>query len=182
MPVHSTAPERRRRRALVTGASRGLGFAFCEALLERGDDVFAACRTAAPELEAMGATLIAGVELTSEEAVGRLAGAVGAGGLDLLICNAGMNIDAPALADIDVGVLASMYDVNALGAVRAVLALLPALNDAVQAPSARDVARKLLARADELTVEDSPSWQQTPEGEPILLAPSQPARDGRPGP
>jgi NAD(P)-dependent dehydrogenase (short-subunit alcohol dehydrogenase family) len=196
----------------------------------------------------MGATLIAGIELTSEEAVGSLPGAVGAGGLDLLICNAGMNIDAPALADIDVGALARMYDVNALGAVRAVLALLPTLNDGAKillmgtgrnslnlgavpstgnygyrmskaallsfgcgvardlrprgiavaivdpgpvatdllravaaegrtsydpdrAPSAREVARKLLARADELTLEASPSWQQTPEGEPILLAP-----------
>jgi NAD(P)-dependent dehydrogenase (short-subunit alcohol dehydrogenase family) len=114
-------------RVLVTGASRGLGLGLCEAFAERGDHVIAACRSRTPELEALGVEIADGVELTSDAAVARLAEVVGGRTLDVLICNAAINNDAPSLEQIDVGDLAAAFDVNALGAVRVVLALLGAL-------------------------------------------------------
>ncbi|MFI0403903.1 MAG: SDR family NAD(P)-dependent oxidoreductase, partial [Cyanobium sp.] len=39
---------------LVTGANRGIGLEFCRQLQERGDRVIGVCRTASPELEALG--------------------------------------------------------------------------------------------------------------------------------
>jgi NAD(P)-dependent dehydrogenase (short-subunit alcohol dehydrogenase family) len=234
-----------RRRSLVTGAARGLGLGLCEALVERGDEVLAVCRTATPELAALDVEVIDGIELTSDEAVANLPQAVGPGGVDLLFCNAGINIDAPGLKEIEVDALMKIYDVNALGAVRVVLSLLGRLNggakillmgtgrnslnlgavpstgnygyrmsksalvsfgggvardmrdqgvavaivdpgpvatdllrevadqgrtsyDPDDAPTAAAIGRKLVARAEELTLADSPSWQETPDGRPIL--------------
>lgn len=235
-----------RNRSLVTGASRGIGLGICKALIDRGDEVLAVCRAATPELEALEITVIDGVELTSDEATGKLADAVGPGGIDTLVCNAGINIDAPGLEQVEVGALARIFDVNTLGAVRVVMALLDQLNegakivllgtgsnslnlgavpsvgnygyrmsksalvsfggglardlrdrgiavaivdpgpvstdllrevaaqgrtsyDPADAPSATEIGRKLVDRIGELTVDASPSWQETPDGRSIAL-------------
>jgi NAD(P)-dependent dehydrogenase (short-subunit alcohol dehydrogenase family) len=116
-------------RVLVTGAARGLGLGLCEAFAERGDHVLAVCRTPTPALEALGVEVIAGIELTSDADVARLAAAVGEQTLDVLIANAAINNDAPRLEEIDVAGLAHAFDVNTLGAVRVVLALLDVLRE-----------------------------------------------------
>lgn len=116
-------------RVLITGASRGLGLGLCEAFAERGDHVLGVCRAPTPELEALGVQIIDGIELTSDEAVARLPAAVGPEPLDVVICNAAINNDAPRLQEIDVPDLAATFDVNALGAVRVVLALLDHLGE-----------------------------------------------------
>jgi NAD(P)-dependent dehydrogenase (short-subunit alcohol dehydrogenase family) len=116
-------------RVLVAGASRGIGLALCEAFAERGDHVIAVVRKTTPALDALGVQVVEGVELTSDDAVARLAEHVGPEGLDVLIYNAAINRDSPGLEDIDVEVLKETFDVNALGAVRTVLALLPTLHD-----------------------------------------------------
>lgn len=115
-------------RVLVTGASRGLGLGFCQLLSARGDDVIAPCRTVTPELAALGVQVVPGVELTDDRAIATLSAAIGDSGLDALICNAGINRDAPRLEQIAVPALAEMFDVNALGAVRATLAALDHLH------------------------------------------------------
>jgi NAD(P)-dependent dehydrogenase (short-subunit alcohol dehydrogenase family) len=115
-------------RVLVAGASRGIGLALCEAFAERGDHVIAAVRTSNPRLEELGVQVIDGIELTSDEAVSKLPAAVGPEGLDVLIYNAAINNDSLGLEDIDVEVLKDEFDVNTLGAVRTVLALLPMLH------------------------------------------------------
>lgn len=234
-----------KRRSLVTGAARGLGLGLCQTLVERGDEVLAVCRTSSPALDALGVEVISGIELTSDEAVAKLPAAVGPRGIDLLFCNAGINIDAPDLRGIEVDALMKIYDVNALGAVRVVLSLLGRLNegakiilmgtgrnslnlgavpstgnygyrmsksalvsfgggiardlrdqgvavaivdpgpvatdllrevadqgrtsyDPADAPSAEEIGRKLVDRAEELTLAESPSWQQTPDGGRIV--------------
>src|SRR4051812_35337686 len=105
-------------RTLVTGANRGLGLGIAAAFAERGDQVFATCRTTSPELDALGVTVIDGIELTSDEDVARLPAAVGPKGLDIVICNAGINEDRGGLDDIRIDALERMFDVNALGPVR----------------------------------------------------------------
>lgn len=115
-------------RVLIAGASRGLGLALCAAFAERGAEVIAACRRSPAGLAAVAAEVLDGVELTDEQAVARIAGAVRAP-LDVLVYNAGVNEDAPELAQIETSTLMRSFDVNALGAVRVVLALLPLLSD-----------------------------------------------------
>jgi NAD(P)-dependent dehydrogenase (short-subunit alcohol dehydrogenase family) len=116
-------------RVVVTGSSRGIGLAFCAALKERGDEVFAVCRTATPELEALGVTIVDGVDVTDDEAVARIPAALGDEPLDLLISNAGMQFVTRLVEDLDPKNLLQEYNTNALGAVRVVLAVLPHLRE-----------------------------------------------------
>jgi NAD(P)-dependent dehydrogenase (short-subunit alcohol dehydrogenase family) len=117
-------------RVLVTGAARGLGLGFCTVLAGRGDEVVAVCRTPTPEPLGLGVQVVSGCELTDDATIAKLSAELDDGrGLDGLICNAGINRDAPGLEQIQVPALAEMFNVNALGAVRATLACLPRLND-----------------------------------------------------
>src|SRR5205814_215492 len=70
-------------RALVTGASRGLGLALCRVLAERGDEVLAACRQATPELAQLGVTSIEGIDVAEDGSIRRLGDAVGVGPIEL---------------------------------------------------------------------------------------------------
>jgi NAD(P)-dependent dehydrogenase (short-subunit alcohol dehydrogenase family) len=115
-------------RVLVTGSNRGLGLGLASAFAERGDHVFAVCRRSSSELAAFPVEVIDGVELTDADTISSLPERVGPAGLDVLVCNAGINKDSAGLDDIDVGNLAEMFDVNTLGCVRVVLALLPRMN------------------------------------------------------
>jgi len=116
-------------RVLVTGANKGIGLGVTTAYAERGDQVIAACRNSSEELDALGVQVLDGIELTSDAAVARLVQKVGDEPLDVLVLNAGINTDAADLEGIDVDELAHMFDVNALGPVRVVLALLDNLRE-----------------------------------------------------
>jgi NAD(P)-dependent dehydrogenase (short-subunit alcohol dehydrogenase family) len=118
-----------RRRVLVTGSNKGIGLGIVAAYAERGDDVIAACRVSSDELTSLSVQVVDGIELTSDAAVARLADVVGPAGVDVVVCNAAINTDAPSLEEIDVGELAHIFDVNTLGCIRVVLALLPHLRD-----------------------------------------------------
>jgi NAD(P)-dependent dehydrogenase (short-subunit alcohol dehydrogenase family) len=114
-------------RVVVTGANKGIGLGISTAYAERGDSVVAACRTTSPDLDALGVHVVEGIELTDDAAVARLGSLVAAEGVDVLVCNAGINNDGPRLEDIVVDDLAHAFDVNTLGSVRVVLELLPRL-------------------------------------------------------
>jgi NAD(P)-dependent dehydrogenase (short-subunit alcohol dehydrogenase family) len=117
-------------RAVVTGASRGLGLGFCTELAVRGDEVVAVCRRSTPELDALGVRIVEGVDVTSDEAVQRLGEALGDEPVDVLICNAGLNASFDAgIEQLDLGTMGREYQVNALGAVRTVKAVLPSLRE-----------------------------------------------------
>lgn len=114
-------------RALVTGAERGLGLAFCGLLAARGDEVYATCLEPSAELAPLGVTVIEGIDVGSEASVARLATEVRAESLQLLISNAGVNTHSGGFAGADTGRMVREYEVNALGAVRLVRTLLPKL-------------------------------------------------------
>ena len=50
--------------AVVTGANRGIGFEICAQLKAKGATVVAACRKSSAELDALGVTVVTGVEVT----------------------------------------------------------------------------------------------------------------------
>jgi len=112
----------------VTGASSGIGAATARRLAEDGWEVVAAARrldrlgelaAASPRIRACA------LDVTDPASVAALADAVPA--CDLLVANAGGAFDLAPVADADVDDWARMYDVNVLGLVRTVQALLPAL-------------------------------------------------------
>jgi NAD(P)-dependent dehydrogenase (short-subunit alcohol dehydrogenase family) len=121
--------------ALVTGADRGLGFAMCAGLLDRGWRVFAGqfmpewqdldqLRASYPDqltsvpLDVTSKTSVRAAARRVEEAVDRV---------DLLINNAGINPRSylrPVSEGLRYGDIHRMYDVNAVGPLRVVEAFL----------------------------------------------------------
>lgn len=113
---------------MVTGASSGIGAATALRLAAAGWSVVAAAR----RLDRLGqlAASASGIrpqalDVTDPRSVEALVDAVP--DCDLLVANAGGAYDLAPLADADAETWARTYDVNVLGTVRTVQALLPAL-------------------------------------------------------
>ena len=116
------------RTAVVTGASSGIGAATALLLAQQGWAVVAAARrldrleeVAARHAEIRPLQL----DVTDPTSTAALAAAVPA--CDLLVANAGGALELDRVADADLGTWARTYEVNVLGVVRTVQALLPAL-------------------------------------------------------
>ncbi len=119
-------------RAIVTGASRGIGRAVATALAARGATVGLAARST-PDLEALAAELpgthrvmVCDVALRASIASAIEDFAVAAGGLDLLVANAGIAHYEP-VAEQTLEKIEHMTEVNWLGTVYTVKAALPYL-------------------------------------------------------
>ncbi|MET7765896.1 SDR family oxidoreductase [Streptomyces sp. NPDC005336] len=109
--------------ALVTGASRGIGYAIAEALVARGDRV---CITGRNEdalkeaVERLGADRVIGVpgkahdEAHQAAAVERAMAAFGR--VDFLVNNAGTNPVYSPIADLDLGVIRKVFETNVVSA------------------------------------------------------------------
>jgi NADP-dependent 3-hydroxy acid dehydrogenase YdfG len=117
--------------AVVTGASSGIGAATARRLAADGWEVVAAAR----RLDRLGELAASSprirpcaLDVTDPASVAALADA--APDCDLLVANAGGAFDLAPVADADVDDWARMYDVNVLGLVRTVQAMLPALSRA----------------------------------------------------
>ncbi|MER6473002.1 SDR family oxidoreductase [Streptomyces collinus] len=116
-------PELSGKVALVTGASRGIGYGVAEALVARGDRV---CITGRNEdalkeaVERLGADRVIGVagkahDLAHQtEAVGRTMEAFGR--LDFLVNNAGTNPVFGPIADLDLDVARKVFETNVVSA------------------------------------------------------------------
>ena len=121
-------------RALVTGASKGIGRATATALAARGARVGLVARGAA-ELEELAAELGNGAipvaaDVTDRESIGAAVEAFmeEAGGLELLVANAGIAHYAP-FADQPIEDAEQMVQVNVLGTIYTVDAALPKMLD-----------------------------------------------------
>lgn len=130
MSESTPTPAPGRQRAVVTGASSGIGAATVRRLRAEGWDVVAVARRA-DRLEALAAETGAEAfpaDLTSDDDVARLAAHVEAtGGLTSLVNNAGGAFGLDRVEDADVDGWRRMYEVNVLGTLRITKALLPAL-------------------------------------------------------
>ncbi len=103
---------------VITGANRGIGLAFTQHYRARGAHVTALCRHPSLELEATGAQVLEGVDVTSPDSLRAAAEKVGTP-VDVLIANAGLltdepfeSLSEPAAADR----IRRQFEVNALGA------------------------------------------------------------------
>lgn len=130
MTASETTPAPGAPRALVTGASTGIGAATVRALRAAGWDVVATARRA-ERLEALAAEtgcewLVA--DLTDDDDVARLAAAVTAGGgLTALVNNAGGAVGLDPVESGSPQDWAAMFEVNVLATLRLTQALLPVL-------------------------------------------------------
>lgn len=128
MPVPSDRP----RRALVTGASSGIGAATVTRLRADGWDVVATARRAdrlADLTRRTGAEAFA-ADVTSQADVAALVEHVRAtGGLDAVVNNAGGALGLDPVASADVEDWRRMYEVNVLGTLRVTQGVLPMLRD-----------------------------------------------------
>ncbi len=109
--------------ALVTGANRGIGLELTCQLLDRGVEVVAACRSSSRELDASGAEVIPGVDVTDDDSVEKLAEAVGRRSLDLLVNNAGI-LTRESFDDLGFDRIRQQFEINSLGPLRVTRALL----------------------------------------------------------
>jgi NADP-dependent 3-hydroxy acid dehydrogenase YdfG len=113
--------------AVVTGASSGIGAATATRLAGLGWEVVGAARRV-DRIAALPGVRPQALDVTDPRSVEQLVDAVPE--CDLLVANAGGAFDLAPLAEADVDSWARTYDVNVLGLVRTVQALLPALRSA----------------------------------------------------
>lgn len=122
-------------RVLITGASRGIGAGLAESYRARGAEVLAASRSGetGPRLD-----------VADPASVSALAGALGEGALDILICNAGVYLDKGE--DLGTGyapdLWAETFAVNVTGVFLTVQAVLPHLSRA-EAPKVAIVSSQM---------------------------------------
>ena len=107
---------------LVTGANRGIGLELCRQFSDRGDGVIAACRQSSKELESTGAEVHAGVEVTDDAGVAKLADAIDGRSIDILVNCAGI-LTRETLDDLDIDQIRRQFEVNAIGPLRVTAAL-----------------------------------------------------------
>jgi NAD(P)-dependent dehydrogenase (short-subunit alcohol dehydrogenase family) len=120
---------------VITGSNRGIGLALTTVYAQRGDTVFACCRTPgkAKELQALAknhAVTVVALDVGDDKSVAALAKQIGSTTVDTLINNAGVSggpTERQTATSMDFAAWAEAFNVNALGPVRVMQALLPAL-------------------------------------------------------
>ena len=115
-------------KALITGASRGLGRALARSLIEAGWEVIADARDGTALAAALPEAVTVPGDITSARHRAVLAAAAG-DRLDLLVNNAGTLGAAPlpALADYPLAALRAAFEANLIAPLALTQALLPAL-------------------------------------------------------
>src|SRR5262249_51447712 len=112
-------------RALVTGASRGIGRALVAELAGRGVEVVATARRV-EDLADLSAAARLPLDVTSDASVA--AAATAAGRIDLLVNNAAVSVAAP-VEDTPAAVALAMFDTNVVGPLRLISAFLPGMRE-----------------------------------------------------
>ncbi|MEU9134220.1 SDR family NAD(P)-dependent oxidoreductase [Kitasatospora sp. NPDC048540] len=117
-----------RRRALVIGASRGLGLVLADELARRGWQVIATTRSAGTELDAVararsGQLTIESLEMTSPDQLAALRGRLDGHPLDLLFVNAAIDRGNLPIGEVPTEMFTEVMVTNALSPMRALEAL-----------------------------------------------------------
>ncbi|MDO3384899.1 SDR family oxidoreductase [Gilvimarinus sp. SDUM040013] len=113
---------------VITGANRGIGLSFVKHYLANGAKVFAACREASPELGQSGAQIIEDVDVSTDQGIETLSGALQGVNIDVLINNAGILRDEQ-LGNLNIETIRDQFEINALAPLRVTEALANNLGD-----------------------------------------------------
>lgn len=113
---------------VITGANRGIGLAFTQHYIARGETVYGVCRDVSDELAHSGANIIKGVDVATDEGVRHMQKALKGIQIDVLINNAGILRDE-SLGNINYETVAEQFQVNAAGPLRVTEALMDQLGE-----------------------------------------------------
>ena len=105
--------------ALIIGGNRGIGFALCEQLKDRGDHVIATSRRSSQQLVELGVTVIDGVDVTEDRSVELLKRSLADQSIDILIHSSGI-LTNESFDDLDFDRIRAQFEVNTLGPLRIV--------------------------------------------------------------
>lgn len=111
-------------RVVITGANKGIGLELARQLSERGDEIIATVRTKSDALSELGVEVVEGIDVTDDDSVARLGGALNGRSIDVLINNAGI-LTREGLDDLDWDAIRAQFETNTLGPLRVTKALLP---------------------------------------------------------
>ncbi|TCO75513.1 SDR family oxidoreductase [Chromatocurvus halotolerans] len=114
--------------AVIIGANRGIGLELTRQLADNGWRARAVCRQSSTKLQALDVEVVDGVDVTDAASLERLASALGPDSTDLLINNAGV-MHPVSIDTLDSQAIRRQFEVNALGPLLVVHALLPALRN-----------------------------------------------------
>jgi NAD(P)-dependent dehydrogenase (short-subunit alcohol dehydrogenase family) len=117
---------------LITGASRGIGYALTREYLARGARVFAAVRDpdSAPKLRSLSADnlVVVPLDVRSDQDIAAAGDLVGSfGGLDRLINNAGVGDTSSGLAEVDGAQMRDLLNINTVAPLLIAQRFLPLL-------------------------------------------------------
>ncbi|KGJ87515.1 SDR family oxidoreductase [Thalassotalea sp. ND16A] len=98
---------------VITGANRGIGFAFASLYQQRGDNVIALCRHSSEPLNALGVAIISGVDIATTTGLEKMVQELAGIEIDILINNAGILRDE-TLSDFNNQTITEQFLVNAL--------------------------------------------------------------------
>jgi NADP-dependent 3-hydroxy acid dehydrogenase YdfG len=116
--------------ALVTGASSGIGAATARALAAAGYQVIAAARRLDRLAELANDQIEARVlDVTNQDSVDDLAAYLSDKKLVVIVANAGGAFDATTIVQADLDCWQKTYEVNVIGVVRTIKALVPNMSD-----------------------------------------------------
>jgi len=107
---------------LIVGADRGIAAELVNAYCARGDEVTAACLGAGEIWEGTPVRVVAGVDVTDDHAVERLAQTLQGTSLDILIHVAGIG-SFDRWGSFDYNSMLAHYNLNALGPLRVISAV-----------------------------------------------------------
>jgi NAD(P)-dependent dehydrogenase (short-subunit alcohol dehydrogenase family) len=113
---------------VITGSASGIGLELTRQLHERGEKVYAVCRKSTPELKAVGAQVIDGIELTDDHLEHLLKKWFKDVQIDWLLNNAGI-FELETLEKMSLGQVRRQFEVNTIAPLRVTEALLPQLKN-----------------------------------------------------
>ncbi|MCW3173704.1 SDR family oxidoreductase [Shewanella subflava] len=113
---------------VITGANRGIGLALVKSYVAQGYQVYAICRQASDELNALPVITINDVDVATDIGLNKMLMGLQEVSIDVLICNAGILRDE-SLSHLNITSIREQFEVNALAPLRMVTALQTQIND-----------------------------------------------------
>ena len=112
---------------LITGANRGIGLALVVKYLERGDKVYAVCRSSSDELDNTKAEVIEGIDVSQSDDINKLRKEMKGTSIDVLINNAGI-LSNESLSEMNFNDIEKCLAVNSIAPLHITHALLENLH------------------------------------------------------